>query len=51
MTYKKALLKRKIEEVFMFPFVLLGKIAGSIFKLSTSHKVFLFFPNGDIGGS
>jgi glycosyltransferase involved in cell wall biosynthesis len=51
MTYKKALLKRKIEEVFMFPFVLFGKVAGSIFKLSTSHKVFLFFPNGDIGGS
>lgn len=51
MTYKKALLKRKVEEVFMFPFVLLGRIAGSVFNLSTTHKVFLFFPNGDIGGS
>jgi len=51
MTYKKTLLKRKIEEVFMYPFVLIGKIAGSVFTLSTSHRVFLFFPNGDIGGS
>jgi len=51
MTYRKALLKRRIEEVFMFPFVLLGRMAGSIFRLSTSHRVFLFFPNGDIGGS
>lgn len=51
MTYRKALLKRRIEEVFMFPFVLLGKIAGTLFSLSTRHQVFLFFPNGDIGGS
>lgn len=51
MTYQKALLKRRIEEVFMFPFVLLGKLAGSLLPLSTTHSVFLFFPNGDIGGS
>ncbi|MCC6258048.1 MAG: glycosyltransferase family 4 protein [Chitinophagaceae bacterium] len=51
MTYRKALLKRKIEEVFMSPFVWLGKLLGRLFPLSTQHQVFLFFPNGDIGGS
>lgn len=51
MTYKKAKRKRELEEVIMYPFVLLGKFAGHLFRLSTSHHVFLFYPNGDIGGS
>jgi glycosyltransferase involved in cell wall biosynthesis len=51
MDYKRAIVKRNLELVGMFPFVLLGKIAGHIFKLSTRHNVFLFFPWADIGGS
>jgi glycosyltransferase involved in cell wall biosynthesis len=35
----------------MFPFVLLGKLAGRLFPLKTKHTVFLFFPSADIGGS
>jgi len=35
----------------MSPFVLLGKVAGKIFKLKTRHSIFLFFPTADIGGS
>ena len=35
----------------MFPFVLAGKIAGVIFPLKTSHKIFIFCPTADIGGS
>jgi len=51
MTYKQARTKFTIEEIFMFPFVLAGKIYGSLFPLKTKHSVFLFFPNADIGGS
>lgn len=51
MNYKTAILKRNIELAGMFPFVLLGKIAGRIFKLKTRHRIFLFFPWADIGGS
>ncbi|HRO85737.1 MAG TPA: hypothetical protein PK110_13005, partial [Niabella sp.] len=30
---------------------MLGKFFGLLFPLKTSHHLFLFFPNGDIGGS
>ncbi|MCC6288002.1 MAG: glycosyltransferase family 4 protein [Chitinophagaceae bacterium] len=51
MTYKKARLKFFVEEIIMFPFVFLGKIAGIIFPLKTTHDLFFFFPNADIGGA
>jgi len=51
MTYAAAKRKLQLEMIGMFPFVLLGKIAGHLFSLKTKHQVFLFFPNGDIGGS
>ncbi len=51
MTYKQALIKRNIELALMFPFVLLGKLAGYLFTLSTQHHIFLFYPSADIGGS
>ena len=51
MTYQQVRTKRSIEEILMFPFVLAGRIAGRLFPLKTRHRVFLFFPNGDIGGS
>lgn len=51
MTYSTAKRKLRFELIGMLPFVLLGKIAGHLFSLKTSHRVFLFFPNGDIGGS
>ena len=51
MTYNQALIKRNIELTLMFPFVLLGKLAGSLFSLSTKHHIFLFYPSADIGGS
>ncbi len=51
MTYKAAKQKLQLELIVMFPFVLLGKIAGYFFGLNTKHSVFLFIPNGDIGGS
>ena len=46
-------MKRKLalEYALMMPFVIAGKLYGKVFRLKTKHKVFLFFPNGDIGGS
>ena len=51
MTYKAAVLKRNIELVIMFPFVVLGKLAGMLFPLKPPRNIFLFFPSSDIGGS
>ncbi len=51
MTYRQAKLKLKLEQIGMFPFVLLGKLYGSLFPLKTKHRIFLFYPNADIGGS
>jgi glycosyltransferase involved in cell wall biosynthesis len=51
MTYKAAVRKRNIELVIMFPFVVLGKLAGSLFPLKPQRNIFLFFASSDIGGS
>src|SRR6478672_10589488 len=51
MTYKAAVLKRNIELVIMFPFVVLGKLAGTLFPLKPQRNIFLFFPSSDLGGS
>jgi glycosyltransferase involved in cell wall biosynthesis len=51
MNYKQSLLKRNTELLLMSPFVFAGKLAGKLFKLKTQHRIFLFFPTADIGGS
>lgn len=52
MTYRTALFKRKIEAVFIFPFMLLGKVLSPlIYKPKSPHQVFIFCPSADIGGS
>ena len=51
MTYKTAIIKRNIEAVLIYPFVLLGKIMSPLFSLKTHHEVFIFSPSADIGGS
>jgi glycosyltransferase involved in cell wall biosynthesis len=51
MTYTAAKRKLQLEMIGMFPFVFAGRIVGHIFSLKTTHRVYLFFPNGDIGGS
>jgi glycosyltransferase involved in cell wall biosynthesis len=50
-TYRTAILKRSIEAVLMYPFVLLGKIMSPFFRLKTKHKIFIFCSSADIGGS
>jgi L-malate glycosyltransferase len=51
MTYRASILKRNCELVFMFPFIVLGKLSGMLFPLKTKHNTFLFFSTADIGGS
>lgn len=51
MGYKAVKQKLRIEYLLMWPFVILGKITGLFLRLDTKHSLFLFFPNGDIGGS
>lgn len=45
------MVKRNIEAILMYPFVLLGKIMSPFFLLKTKHEVFIFSPSADIGGS
>jgi glycosyltransferase involved in cell wall biosynthesis len=51
MTYKAAVRKRNIELAIMFPFVVFGKLAGTLFPLKPQRNIFLFFPSSDLGGS
>jgi glycosyltransferase involved in cell wall biosynthesis len=51
MTYKNALLKRKLEFAGMLPFVLLGKLYSKISPLPNPTSVFLFFSSADLGGA
>ena len=51
MTYRQAILKRRIEAVLVYPFVLLGKIMSPFFPLKTKHRIFIFCPSADIGGA
>jgi glycosyltransferase involved in cell wall biosynthesis len=51
MTYKAAIRKLAFEKFLMAPFVWLGKLAAVLFPLKEPYKVFLFFPNADIGGA
>jgi glycosyltransferase involved in cell wall biosynthesis len=50
-THRTAILKRNLEGILMYPFVLLGKIMAPFFRLKKEHKIFIFSPSADIGGS
>lgn len=51
MSHRKGVLKRRLEYIGMFPFVLAGMIYGRLFPLKKKTSTFLFFPSADIGGS
>lgn len=51
MTYSSLKAKLFLERLLMSPLVMAGKLWGNLFPLPTKHRVFLFFPNADIGGS
>lgn len=49
--YKLFTIKRYIEQIIMYPFVLLGKIIATLYPLNDEYDVFLFFPGYAIGGA
>ena len=51
MNYKQAGLKRRLEQVGMMPFVVLGRIYGRLFPMKSNARIFLFCPSADIGGA
>lgn len=51
MTYKQSILKRRIEAIFAWPFVFLGKLMSPLFPLKSKHELFIFCPSADIGGA
>lgn len=49
--YKLLLIKRMIEDVFIFPFILTGRLAAMIRPLKKEYRVFFFFPFYHTGGA
>jgi glycosyltransferase involved in cell wall biosynthesis len=49
--YHLITLKRYAEEVIMFPFILTGKLIGSLRPLKQEYDLFMFFPIFGLGGA
>lgn len=49
--FRLLLFKRQVEDIFIFPFIVLGRIIASIKPLKEEYDVFLFFPFYHIGGA
>ncbi|HEX6171670.1 MAG TPA: glycosyltransferase [Chitinophagaceae bacterium] len=49
--YKLLLIKRMIEDVFIFPFILTGRLAALISPLKKQYRIFFFFPFYHTGGA
>lgn len=50
MTYRVQILKRKIEAVCIFPFILLGRFIAFLRPLGDEYSIFFFFPFYHTGG-
>ncbi len=49
--YYLLLIKRFVEDIFIFPFILIGRIAALRHPLKKEYKVFFFFPFYHTGGA
>jgi glycosyltransferase involved in cell wall biosynthesis len=49
--YKLFLIKRAIENVFIFPFILIGRSIAKIYPLKKEYRIFFFFPFYHTGGA
>lgn len=49
--YKLFLVKRFVEDVFMFPFILLGRLIALFKPLGREYETFFFFPFYHVGGA
>ncbi len=51
MIYSLYLIKRQIEDVLMYPFILLGRMIAKLHPLNKEYDTFFFFPFYHIGGA
>lgn len=51
MKYQHYILKRKVEAIFIFPFIVLGTIIAKLSPLKKEYDVFFFFPFYHTGGA
>ncbi|MCW3107883.1 MAG: glycosyltransferase family 4 protein [Segetibacter sp.] len=51
MKYKHYILKRKIEDVFIYPFIVIGKLVALIKPMKKEYETFFFFPFYHTGGA
>jgi|LakMenE18May11ns_1017448.scaffolds.fasta_scaffold9957026_7 glycosyltransferase involved in cell wall biosynthesis len=51
MKYRLFILKRKIENVFIFPFILIGKLIGTFYTKKEDFEMLLIFPFYHTGGA
>ncbi len=51
MKYRLYILKRNIEDLFILPFVVIGRLIASIRPLSRAYETFYFFPFYHTGGA
>jgi len=49
--YKLLLIKRMIEDVFIFPFILTGRLVALLRPLKKQYRIFFFFPFYHTGGA
>ena len=51
MKYRLFILKRKIENVFIFPFILIGRLIGTFYTKKGDFELLLIFPFYHTGGA
>ena len=49
--YKLLLIKRMIEDIFIFPFILTGRLVALLSPLNKQYRIFFFFPFYHTGGA
>ena len=49
--YKLFLIKRVIENVFIYPFILIGRLIARLYPLKKEYRIFFFFPFYHTGGA
>jgi len=51
MKFKGYIIKRKIENIFIFPFILVGRLLAKLDPLPKEYNIFFFFPFYHTGGA
>ncbi|HEU4859224.1 MAG TPA: hypothetical protein VFT15_05275, partial [Chitinophagaceae bacterium] len=49
--YKLFIIKRVIENVFIFPFIFIGRLIAAFHRLKKEYRIFFFFPFYHTGGA